>query len=298
MDRFSMLEMFVAVADQGSFTAAARTLGVSPPAVTRGIAALETRFEVALFHRSTRAVSLTDQGVGLLEKARRILTDLDEAERHLRGTQSEPRGQLYITAPVIFGRIHVLPMITDLLASHPDLSVKMLLVDRNVRIIEEGIDVAVRIGPLADSSLKAFSIGTVREVLVASPAYLERYGVPRQPVDLLQHQLIGTTGPRAPNEWRFGSAHEAPLRVKPRLLTNTVDSAMVATEAGGGIANFLSYQVNDALRAGHLIEVLRPDHPTLLPVNLLYEASRRNLPAVQAFIAGMIKNNISSLQEF
>jgi DNA-binding transcriptional LysR family regulator len=289
MDRFEALEMFVAVADHGSFAAASRALRVSPPAVTRGIAALEIRLGVALFHRSTRSVSLTNEGAGLLEKSRRLLIDLSDVERHARGAMSEPRGQLYVTAPVVFGRLHVMPVITELLTRHPNLTVQMMLIDRNVRIIEEGIDIAVRIGALADSALKAVTIGQVRQVIVASPAYLARHGTPANPAELIRHDIIATTGPRAANEWRFGEMRGATVRLTPRLLTNTVESAIAAAEADSGIANFLSYQVNDALRSGRLLELLSAQQPKPIPVSLLFPASRSELPSVRAFITAMSK---------
>jgi len=286
MDRLQTLEMFVTVADRGGFAAAARELRISPPAVTRGIAELEARLGVVLFHRSTRAVTLTDEGSGFLGKARRIIGELDEAERELSGGHSEPRGQLYLTAPVAFGRLHVLPVVTELLDRNPALNIRMMLIDRNVRIIEEGIDVAVRIGPLADSALKAIRIGAVRQVLVASPAYLARNGVPQAIEDLARHQLVATTGPRAATEWRFGTRRD-PITVRPRLFVNTVDAGVAAAEAGAGIANLLSYQVDDGLRAGRLIEVLRPDSPDALPIHLLFEASRSAAASTRAFIDAM-----------
>ena len=162
MDHLQAIEMFVAVAGEGGFAAAARKLRISPPAVTRGIAALEARLGTALFHRSTRAVALTDAGSVFLGEARRLLAGLAEAERAVRGVQAEPSGQLFLTAPVMFGRLHVLPVVDALLTGHHDLAVRMMLIDRNVRIVEEGIDVAVRIGSLADSSLKAVRVGAVR----------------------------------------------------------------------------------------------------------------------------------------
>lgn len=286
MDRLQTLEMFVAVADEGGFAAAARRLRISPPAVTRGIAELEARLGVVLFHRSTRAVTLTDEGNGFLEKTRRIISDLLEAERQLSGAQSSPHGQLYVTAPVAFGRLHVLPVITELLDRHAELSVRMMLVDRNVRIIEEGIDVAVRIGPLADSALKAVRVGTVRQVLVASSAYLARNGVPDSHDDLIRHQIIATTGPRAPSEWRFSHRRDS-VPVRGRLLVNTVDAAVDAAEAGVGIANLLSYQAAEGLNAGRLIEILRPDVPDTLPVHLLFEASRAAAASTRAFVNAM-----------
>jgi DNA-binding transcriptional LysR family regulator len=286
MDRLLTLEMFVAVASEGGFAAAARKLGSSPPAVTRGIAALEARLGTSLFHRSTRAVALTDAGAAFLEQARRILADLAGAERELRGAEAEPRGQLHLTAPVMFGRLHVLPVVGELMAQHRDLMVRMMLIDRNVRIVEEGIDVAVRIGALADSSLKAVRIGAVRQMLVASPGYLARRGAPRAAADLAGHELIGAMGPRSTTEWPLASGRWR-LDPRPRLVLNTVDGILAAAEAGQGIANLLSYQVIDALDAGRLISLLPEEQPPALPVHLLFEPSRAGLPAVRLFIAAM-----------
>ncbi|WP_447765283.1 LysR substrate-binding domain-containing protein [Sphingopyxis panaciterrae] len=286
MDRLLTLEMFVAVAGEGGFAAAARKLGSSPPAVTRGIAALEARLGTSLFHRSTRAVALTDAGAAFLVEARRILADLAGAEREVRGAQADPRGQLYLTAPVMFGRLHVLPVVRDLLSQHPELGVRMMLIDRNVRIVEEGIDVAVRIGPLADSALKAVRIGSVRQMLVASPAYLARRGAPQRLGDLAGHELIATMGPRVVNEWQFAATRWR-LEPRPRLVLNTVDGAIAAAEAGVGIANLLSYQIAEALDAGRLISLLPDEAPPALPVHLVFEPSRAALPAVRLFVAAM-----------
>ncbi len=286
MDRLLTLEMFVAVADEGGFAAAARKLNSSPPAVTRGIAALEARLGTILFHRSTRAVALTDAGAAFLDQARRILTDLAGAERALRGAAAVPGGQLHLTAPVMFGRLHVLPVAGALIAAHPALAVRMMLIDRNVRIVEEGIDVAVRIGALADSGLKAVRIGWVRQMLVASPAYLARRGAPQAIAELAGHELIGTMGPRAAGEWQLASGKWR-LDSRPRLVLNTVDGALAAAEAGLGIANLLSYQIADALDAGRLIALLADEQPPPLPVHLLFEPSRAGLPAVRAFVDAM-----------
>jgi DNA-binding transcriptional LysR family regulator len=286
MDRLLTLEMFVAVAGEGGFAAAARKLGSSPPAVTRGIAALEARLGTSLFHRSTRAVALTDAGTAFLGQARRILAELAGAERELRGAVAEPRGQLHLTAPVMFGRLHVLPVVGDLMAQHRDLMVRMMLIDRNVRIVEEGIDVAVRIGPLADSTLKAVRIGAVRQMLVASPAYLARRGAPATVADLAGHDLIGTMGPRWTSEWQFTSGRWR-LDAPPRLVVNTVDGVLAAAEAGLGIANLLSYQLAEAVDAGRLISLLADEQPPALPVHLLFEPSRAALPAVRLFVDAM-----------
>jgi DNA-binding transcriptional LysR family regulator len=287
MDRFQALEIFVAVADQGSFVAASRVLRLSPPAVTRGVAALEDHFGVTLFHRSTRTVSLTDQGAGLLDTSRQILADIRNLERKARGTTSAPQGQLHITAPVVFGRLHVVPVVSALLERHADLSIQLMLIDRNVRIIEEGIDVAVRIGPLADSALKSLTIGHVRQVIVASAEYLARHKAPKTLADLVNHKIIATTGPRAAGEWRFGDRRKSQVKVTPCLLTNTVESAIAAAENGSGIGNFLSYQVDDALRCGRLFELFAPDQAKPLPISLLFPNNRSGLPAVRAFIEAM-----------
>ena len=286
MDRLLTLEMFVAVAAEGGFAAAARKLGSSPPAVTRGIAALEARLGTVLFHRSTRAVALTDAGEIFLDKARRILADLAGAERELRGAEAEPGGQLYLTAPVMFGRLHVLPVVGELLAQHAALTVRMMLIDRNVRIVEEGIDVAVRIGALVDSALKAVRIGAVRQMLVASPAYLARHGAPERVTDLDRHRLIATMGPRASGEWQFVSGRRR-VEGQRRLAINTVDGALAAAEAGLGIANLLSYQVAESVGAGRLISLLPDDQPPPPPVNLLFEPARASLPSVRSFITAM-----------
>lgn len=286
MDRLLTLEMFVAVASEGGFAAAARKIGSSPPAVTRGIAALEARLGTTLFHRSTRAVALTDAGTAFLDRARRILAELAGAERELRGAAAEPRGQLYLTAPVMFGRLHVLPVVGDLMAQHRELTVRMMLIDRNVRIVEEGIDVAVRIGPLADSGLKAVRVGAVRQMLVASPAYLARRGAPATVADLADHDLIGTMGPRWTSEWQFANSRWR-LDAPPRLVVNTVDGVLAAAEAGLGIANLLSYQLAEAVDAGRLISLLADEQPPALPVHLLFEPSRAALPAVRLFIDAM-----------
>lgn len=286
MDRLQTLEMFVAVAGEGGFAAAARKLGSSPPAVTRGIAALEARLGTALFHRSTRAVALTDAGTAFLVEARRLLGELADAERTVRGAQAEPRGQLYVTAPVMFGRLHVLPVVDALLVEYDQLAVRMMLIDRNVRIVEEGIDVAVRIGALADSSLKAARVATVRQMLVASPAYLARRGAPATAADLAAHDVIGMEGPRAATEWQLASGRWR-IERRPRLTVNTVDGAIAATEAGRGIANLLSYQVAEAVDAGRLVALLADDMPPPLPVHLLFEPSRAALPSVRLFVDAM-----------
>jgi DNA-binding transcriptional LysR family regulator len=286
MDRFDSMRIFVTVAEQGGFAAAARTLGLSPPAVTRGVAELEQRLGVTLFHRSTRAVALSDEGARFLSRARQILSDVEDAERQMQGAGADPSGQLYVTAPVQFGRLHVLPVVADMLNRYPALDIRMMLFDRNVRIVEEGIDIAVRIGALPDSSLKALQIGSVRQAIVGSPGYFARNGVPSQPSDLARHAIIASTGPRAINEWRIAKRLVKMPR-RPRLMLNTVDSIVTAAEAGLGIANLLSYQVEDRLGDGRLVEVFGGEDPDSLPIHLLFDAARARIPGVRAFIDAM-----------
>jgi DNA-binding transcriptional LysR family regulator len=287
MDRFETLTAFVAVADRRGFAAAARALGASPPAITRAVAALERHLGVTLFHRSTRAVSLTDEGAALLDRARRILADLREAEQVVMGGRSLPRGQIYVTAPVMFGRLHVLPVIGALLARHDGLSARMMLLDRNVRIVEEGIDVAVRIGALADSALRVVAIGSVRQTIVASPAYLAGHGVPALPADLAGHLCIAGSGIRVGGAWPFGAKGETMVEIVPRLTVNTVDATLAAAEAGLGIANVLSYQSAEMIAAGRLVRVLADHAPPPMPVSLLYDAGRAAMPALRLFIEAM-----------
>jgi DNA-binding transcriptional LysR family regulator len=287
MDRFESLTAFVAVAEQRGFAAGARALGMSPPAVTRAIAALERHLGVTLFHRSTRAVSLTDEGAGFLDRASRILANLREAEQIAMGGRSSPRGQLYVTAPAMFGRLHVLPEVETLLAKHDGLTARLMLIDRNVRIVEEGIDLAVRIGALADSALRAVAIGTVRQTVVASTAYLAGFGVPSDPADLRRHHCIVGGGSRIGAAWPFGADGRTIVEVTPRLAVNTVDATIAAAEAGLGLANLLSYQVKDAITDGRLVPVLAGHETLPLPVSLLYDAARAAMPSVRLFINAM-----------
>lgn len=286
MDRFAALSTFVAVAERGGFAAAGRHLGMSPPAVTRAVAALEQHLGVALFHRSTRSVALTEEGAALLERAREILAQLREAERAAMGGQSAPRGELHVTAPVVFGRLHVLPVVTGLLAEHSGLTARLMLLDRNIRLVEEGIDVAVRIGPLRDSSLRAVAVGAVRQVLVASPSYWAGRGRPITPRDLAGHDLIAGDNIRAGIQWRFGP-RAAGIPVAARLTVNTVDAQLSAAAAGLGIANVLSYQAQAALAAGTLESALDEHAPPALPVHLLYHAGRARMPALRLLVEGM-----------
>ena len=284
MDRLDMLRTFVAVADQVSFAEAARRLRISPTAASRAIAALEQSLGTALLRRTTRSVRLTDEGAAYLERCRAALADLDDAALALRGAGATPGGTLVITAPVTFGRLHILPIATALLREHPALKIELTLIDRVVRLVDEGIDVAVRIGDLSDSSLHAFKVAEVRRVLVASPAYLAAHGTPASIPALHDHALIAFTELDRGHEWRFGPTGKLAIRIEPRLAANTADAAIAAAIEGVGIARVLSYQAMDAIGSGSLVTLLDGFAPPAVPVHLVYQASRRASVNVRAFI--------------
>lgn len=281
MDQLQGMRTFVAVAGLGSFAEAARRLRLSPSAVTRSVADLEDRLGLTLLNRTTRSVKLTERGRIYLDSCQRILEDLDVAERQVRGEDAAPRGVLTISAPVVFGRLHVLPVVTRLLAAFADLDVRLTLSDRNAHLVEESIDVAVRIGTLADSGLIAAKLGEVSRVLVASPGYLAGRGTPATPAGLAAHDIIAFEGVDATNDWRFD---DAAVRLEPRLAVNSADAAIAAAEQGAGVTRALSYQVEAAIAAGRLIPVLEAFSAARLPVNALYPARRAGSPNVAAFV--------------
>jgi len=283
MDRLDELAVLVAVIDQGSLAAAARRLRRSPPAVTRALAALEQRAGVRLIERTTRRLSATEAGRAVAERARGLLGEYDAA---VGGLADAPlRGLLRVTAPVQFGRRHVAPLVIGFLAAFPEMQVELVLNDRNLDLIDEGVDVAVRIGPLADSSLVARRVGEVRRVLVASPAYLAARGMPKKPADLAAHDTIfGSTRAEA-SEWRFGTAKSTTVvRLSPRLLCNDIEARLVAVRAAQGIARVLSNQVAEEVEAGTLVRLLAAFEPPPLPVHLVASSGGHKAPKVRAFL--------------
>jgi DNA-binding transcriptional LysR family regulator len=286
MDQLDTLRTFVAVAEKASFAEAARVLGVSPTAVSRGIASLEESLGATLLRRTTRSVALTPEGEAYLERCRHVLEELDDAARALRGDKAEPRGLLIVTAPVVFGRMHMLPVIERLLRAHPALDARLMLTDRVVRLVEEGVDVAVRIAELADSALHAVQIALVRRVLVASPDYLAGRGVPKDVSELRNHDLIAFDNFTRNGEWRFGPANQIAVKCEPRLLTNSVETAVDATISGLGITRVLNYQVAHHIAAGRLRNLLADFDPPPVPVSLLYQANRLRSPNARALIDG------------
>jgi DNA-binding transcriptional LysR family regulator len=284
MDRLDCMRTFVAVAHHGSFAEAARHLRLSSSAASRAVAELEASLGLVLFSRTTRSVTLTERGRIYLESCRRILEDVDAAEGLARGEGAAPRGRLTVAAPLFFGRLHVLPIVSSLLKAEPGIDVRLILSDRYAHMAEEGIDVAVRIGELADSSLTARRIGRMCAALVASPAYLARAGMPQVPEDLLEHDIISFEAIDTTNEWRLAPGLK-PIRVTPRLMVNSADAAVSAAEAGGGITRVISYQVEAGVMAGRLFSVLPDVHGPEIPVHMLYPPRRVASPNLDAFIA-------------
>ncbi len=285
MDRFNELKVFVSVAESGGFAKAAARLRSSPPAVTRTVAALEQRVGVQLFNRTTRMVSMTEAGRRFLEHARRILTDLDVAESELAGESTMPSGHLTITSPVTMGRMMLPSIVTDFLHAHPHVTAKVLLFDRITNLIEEGIDVGLRVGQLPDSSIIARHVGEVRRILVASPTYLSKHGRPKDPTDLKRHSMIAFTGLLPNREWIFGEGKTARrITLEPRFEINDAAAAIAAAEGGGGITIALSYMVANHIRERRLQQVLEPFAPSAMPVQLVYPESRLVAPKVRAFV--------------
>jgi DNA-binding transcriptional LysR family regulator len=285
LDRFNELKVFVSVAENGGFAKAAARLRSSPPAVTRTVAALEQRVGVQLFNRTTRMVSMTEAGRRFLEHARRILTDLDVAESELAGESTMPSGHLTITSPVTMGRMMLPSIVTDFLHAHPHVTAKVLLFDRITNLIEEGIDVGLRVGQLPDSSLIARQVGEVGRILVASPAYLSKHGRPKDPTDLKRHSMIAFTGLLPSREWVFGEAKTARrITLKPRFEINDAAAAIAAAEGGGGITIALSYMVARQIGERRLQQVLGSFAPSAVPVQLVYPESRLVAPKVRAFV--------------
>lgn len=287
MDRLDGMRVFVAVAEAGGFALAARALRLSPPAVTRAVAALEDRIGARLLHRTTRTVRLSEAGARFLADAKRLLAELDEAEATAAGAHTEPRGQVAVTAPMLFGRKHVAPVILDFLARYPEVSARTVFVDRVVDLMDEGMDVAVRIAVLPDSTLSAVRVGEVRRVVCASPEFLARHGRPRAPRDLEDFDCIGLQSATMPAPWMFPSRPDgATEAVRPpmRLLVNNADVAVAAAAAGRGITRVLSYQAAEAVRQGQLVILLADHEPPPVPVHLVHLEGRRAAARVRAFV--------------
>lgn len=275
MDRLNLINVFVAVVAAKGFAGAARKLNISPPVVTRAINDLESHLGARLLTRTTRVVRLTEAGGRYVEDCRRILAELAEADEAVTGMHGAPRGRLTLTAPALFGAKFVTPIVTEYLIRYPEVSASCWFLDRLVNMMDEGVDVAVRIGELPDSSMQAIRVGRVRRVICASPAYLELHGAPQRPDDLLEHSIVSASGVTPTPEWRLVE-NGAPrvVKLQPRLTTTTNDSAVVAVVSGFGLTRLLSYQVAEHLRDGRLKTVLSEFEPAALPVHLVHREGR------------------------
>jgi DNA-binding transcriptional LysR family regulator len=269
MDRIDSVAVFAEVAERGSFSGAAKHLNRSAAAVTRAVAELEARL-----------------GQRFLVGARRVLADLAEIEQGAAGQGQAPRGELRVTAPIVFGRRHVLPLVTDFLGQYPEVSVRLALLDRPVDLVEDGLDVAIRIGTLADTSAIAVRVGEMRRIAVASPGYLKRRGRPKSPADLAGHDFIAFAGIDRVERWRFADGVEA--RIRPRLVVNTAEAAIDAAVAGFGITRVLSYQAADALSDRRLVRLLREQEAGATPVHVVYPEGRHPPPKLRAFLDAIV----------
>ena len=285
MDRLHLISIFVAVADTGGFAGAARKLGISPPAVTRAINELETQLGVRLLTRTTRVVRVTEAGARYADDCRAILAQLSEADEAASGLHAVPRGRLTITAPVGFGAMYVTPVVTEYLSRYPEVNVSCWFMDRLVNMLDEGVDIGVRIGELPDSSMQAIRVGRMRLRICATPDYLRRHGEPQTPEDLDRHVIIAASGATPTSEWRTSTdGRPGTVKLRPRLIATTSDTAIAAALTGFGLTNVLAYKVDAHLREGRLKAVLGAFEPPALPVHVLHREGRHASQKARTFI--------------
>ncbi len=285
IDRLESMSAFVAVVEAGGFSAAARRLGAPLTTVSRKVADLEDHLRVRLLTRTTRKVTLTDTGQMFFRSCRRLLGELGESERLASGEYRAPRGGLIISAPLALGRLHLVPIISEFLAAYPEIDVDLRLTDKITSIVEDGIDIAVRVGQLPDSRLKALKVGSIRHVVCASQSYLARRGTPSKPSDLGSHYCVTFTGLEGAKEWTFRAGSKVVrLTVRSRLAVNTAEAAADAATAGSGITRLLCYQVSDAVLDGRLKLLLRKYEPAPLPVSLVSPDARLMPQKLKAFM--------------
>lgn len=284
MDRIQSLEVFIAVAEAESFAEGARSVGLSGPSATRGINALEERLGTRLFTRTTRRVRLTEVGAAYLEDARHILAQLQAADDAAAGAATNPVGHLRLTCSNEFGRIYVMPILTDFLDTYRDVTADVLMVDRIVNMVEEGFDIAVRIGQLPSSGLSAVRVGRVRRTVCGAPNYFERCGVPQRPEDLQDHQIVSASPVSPVSDWRFGLDMSHSVRIRPRLVVSSVAAGIEVARQGWGLCRVLSYQIGPDLETGSLQTVLEDFEPEPLPIHLVHIEGRRAAAKVRTFI--------------
>lgn len=286
MDRLEAMTVFAAIVDGGSLSAAGRKLGVPLATVSRKLTDLEAYLKTRLITRSTRKLVLTDAGRDYLAACRQILEQVDEAERTAAGAYANVRGQLVVAAPIVYGRLHVVPVVAEFLEQHPEIDIQLRLGDRNVNLIEEHVDVALRIGTLPDSGLVATQVGAIRRVVCVSPDYLLRFGTPLAPDDLAAHSCISFDGLEAATAWTFvgKDGEKRQVAIHSRLTVTTADAAIAASTLGLGLTRVLSYQVADALGDGRLVRVLGDHEPPAVPASLIYPGRGRLPMKTRAFI--------------
>ncbi len=285
MDRLASMSILLAVVESGSLSAASRRLDMPLTTVSRRISDLEAQLKARLLNRSSRRLTLTDAGASYVQACRRILEDVEEAERAASGEYRAPKGELIVTAAVVFGRLHVVPIAAEFLEAYPEIDLRLMLNEHVVNLLDQHVDLGIRFGELPDSSLVAIRVGSIRRVVCASPAYLESRGVPQTPQDLAGHDCITFGGPQRPEAWNFPNGQSvSSVSVRTRLLVDSAEAAVDAASQGIGITCVFSYHVAEAVRAGALTLLLRPFEPPPLPVRLVYPAGRLLPLKVRAFL--------------
>jgi DNA-binding transcriptional LysR family regulator len=298
VDQLASMRVFAAIADAGSLSAAARTLGLPLPSVSRRLAALERELGARLLSRSTRKQALTAAGARYLDACRRVFSELDAAKRSVEEDDRELRGSLAVTAPMLFGRLHVLPIVAEFLALHPRVDLRLTLADRNLELIEDAIDVAIRIGALPDSSLVAVRVASMRRITCASPNYLRERGVPETPEDLARHDCISFTQLASPERWSYPARRGSrSVAIRSRLTVTTAEAAVDAASAGLGVTRVLAYQAADAIAERKLVRILARFEPAALPVSVLRGEGREPRPSVRAFSALATERLRAALRE-
>lgn len=285
MNRLESMSILIAVVDAGSLSAAARRLDMPLATVSRKVGELEAHLKTRLLHRTTRQLSLTEAGASYVAACRRILEEIGEAERAATGEYATPKGELTVTAPVVFGRLHVVPVVAAFLAHYPEIDINLMLTDRVVHLMDEHTDAALRIGELPDSALVATRVGTVRRVICGSPDYLAARGVPARPADLAAHEAITFEVLASKRAWTFGTGKsEIAVPVRSRLAVNTAEGAIDAAKLGVGLINVLSYQVADAIRSDALRVMLAAFEPAPLPIHLVHKGQAPLPLKLRAFL--------------
>ncbi|WP_180733517.1 LysR family transcriptional regulator [Paraburkholderia sp. PGU19] len=285
MDKFREMEVFVAIVDRGSFTGASEKLGMSAPTVSRALNSLETRVGAQLIARTTRSIRPTDAGMFYLEACRRVLDTIADAESNIAAEQSKPAGTLTVSAPVLFGQRFIAPLINAYANIYPDVSVNVVYVDRTTRLIEEGVDIAIRIGHLGDSSVFAVPLGSVSRRTYAAPAYLDALGEPVHPRQLSDHHCVSFTGVTHPLEWLFyENGSRLPVRVRPRMIVDLAPAAVMAAVDRVGITQLLSYQAAPEVLSGSLQRILAAFEPESIPVNLLHVERKGTSMKIRSFV--------------